>query len=54
MVLYCGPQFSLARAFDMRNCYSAVSGYYVSLVSRARARLRSEVTKRHAISIREI
>ena len=25
MVLYCNPQFSLARAFDMRNCYSALS-----------------------------
>ena len=25
MVLYCGPQFSLARAFDMRSCYSALS-----------------------------
>ena len=23
MVLHCGPQFSLARAFDMRSCYSA-------------------------------
>ena len=25
MVLYCGPQFSLARTFDMHSCYSALS-----------------------------
>ena len=33
MVLYCRSQFSLARAFDMRSCYSALFAVRICVLS---------------------